>query len=220
MRQGDYLKTEVKVNVSAFRDRLLRALLAAPVIGGLAFGAASCASDRTREGRGSSYLIIMALEGSSGCEKSEEFTTVLRSDVLCGGIAEDNGRVTLRTALKNIGTIDSPTAPTTNNLITITRHRVVFRRADGRNQPGVDVPYPFDGGATITVGPAPVEAVFSLVRVQAKLEAPLKALVGLGGAIAIATLADVTFYGHDQAGNEVTVTGTISVNFADWADPE
>lgn len=221
MRQGDYLKTEVKVNVSAFRDRLLRALLAVPVFGGLALGASSCASDTIREGRGGSYLIIMALEGSSGCEKSEEFTTVLRSDVLCKGIAEDNGRVTLRTALKDIGGGDRmPTAPTTNNLITVTRFRVVYRRADGRNQPGVDVPYPFDGGATVTVGPAPVEAVFSLVRVQAKLEAPLKALSGLGGSIAIATLADVTFYGHDQAGNEATVTGTISVNFADWADPQ
>jgi hypothetical protein len=208
------------VNVSVFSDRLVRGLLAAPVLGSLAFGAASCASDTTREGRGGSYLIINALEGASGCEDSEEFSTVLRSDVNCGGIAEDNGRVTLRLGLKDIGPVGSPTQPTTNNLVTVNRFRIVYRRADGRNQPGQDVPYPYDGGMTVTVGAAPVEAIFSLVRVQAKLEAPLLALTGHGGALAIATLADVTFYGRDQAGNEVNVTGTISVNFADWADPE
>jgi hypothetical protein len=57
------------------------------------------------------------------------------------------------------------------------------------------------------------------VRAQAKLEAPLKALRNGGGAIAISTIADVTFYGTDQNGNTVSVTGSISVNFADWGDP-
>jgi hypothetical protein len=60
---------------------------------------------------------------------------------------------------------------------------------------------------------------FSLVRAQAKLEAPLMNLRGLGGSVVISTLADVTFYGHDQAGRETSVTGQISVNFADWGDP-
>ena len=44
-------------------------------------------------------------------------------------------------------------------------------------------------------------------------------MAGGGGAIAIMTIADVTFYGRDQAGNDVSVTGSITVNFADWADP-
>ena len=30
----------------------------------------------------------------------------------------------------------------------------------------------------------------------------------------------MTFYGHDQTGREVAVTGTIGVNFANWGDPE
>ena len=64
-----------------------------------------------------------------------------------------------------------------------------------------------------------VTVPFNLVRVQAKLEAPLKGLTGLGAAVVISTLADVTFYGRDQTGREVSVTGTIGVNFADWADP-
>ncbi len=40
---------------------------------------------------------------------------------------------------------DSPTAPTTANFITVDRYHVTFIRSDGRNKPGVDVPYPFDG---------------------------------------------------------------------------
>ena len=35
----------------------------------------------------------------------------------------------------------------------------------------------------------------------------------------ISTIAEVTFYGRDQAGNEVSVTGSISVNFSDFGDP-
>ena len=34
------------------------------------------------------------------------------------------------------------------------------------------------------------------------------------------TIAEVTFYGRDQTGAELNATGTITVNFADWADPE
>jgi len=36
----------------------------------------------------------------------------------------------------------------------------------------------------------------------------------------ISTIAEVTFYGRDQAGNEVTANASLSVNFADFADPE
>ena len=35
----------------------------------------------------------------------------------------------------------------------------------------------------------------------------------------IATIAEVTFYGHDQAGNDLSATGTIGVNFGNFADP-
>ena len=56
---------------------------------------------------------------------------------------------------------------------------------------------------------------------RAAAQAGMKvALSGLGGAVAISTIADVTFYGRDQVGNEVSVMGSISVNFADWADEE
>ena len=64
-----------------------------------------------------------------------------------------------------------------------------------------------------------VSAGLTLVRLQAKSEAPLKALIGGNGAFAISTIAEITFYGQDQAGREVSVTAKISVTFADWGDP-
>jgi len=191
---------------------------------GLAFGivalaAASGCSSTVRTGQSPAYLVLQRLEGSSGAETSGTFQSVLRSDVRSkGSVFEDNGRVTLSIALKDV---TNPSGPTTNNLITLNRYRVEYRRTDGRNTPGVDVPYAFEGALGMTVGEQNVQAVFSLVRIQAKLEAPLVTLVGNnGGALVISTIADVTFFGKDQTGREVTVTGSMSVNFADWADPE
>ncbi len=102
----------------------------------------------------------------------------------------------------------------------MTRYHVEYTRSDGHNVQGVDVPYAFDGAATGTISDAGgTTFAFVLVRASAKLEAPLVALVGGGGQKLISTIATVTFYGQDQAGNQASVSGTISINFADWADP-
>ena len=66
------------------------------------------------------------------------------------------------------GGVNSPTTPTTANYITVTQYHVQFVRSDGRNTPGVDVPYAFDGGVTLTVGPTKWPARFTLVRNIAK----------------------------------------------------
>jgi hypothetical protein len=185
----------------------------------LALAAISACGQMNSTGRASSYLLIDLLQAASGA-KPDTFSTTLQSDVLTkGSIYEDPGKVTLRIALKDPGTAASPNAPTTTNWVTVTRSHVSFRRSDGRNTQGVDVPYAFDGAATGTFDSAGGSLVFVLVRAQAKLESPLAELRGSGGDIIISTLADVTFYGQDQNGNQVAVTGTISVNFADWADP-
>jgi hypothetical protein len=193
---------------------------------------AACTTQQLDSGVSPSFLIISSLRAASGATPTE-FTSVLPSDVitfvrqnidgedvLVATVFEDTMEVTFDLALKDPGTPDSPTQPTSANFITVTRYRVEFVRADGRNTPGVDVPYPFDGAATLTVsGPAAV-SVMPLVRHQAKLEAPLAALAGGGGSVAISAIARVTFYGADQAGRQVSVTGQIGVNFADWGDPE
>lgn len=187
---------------------------------------AGCAA-AGRPGEASSYLIVDSLVAASGAEP-DAFGGTLGSDVLTlversvGGVQvrvptvfEDLGQVRFRLAMKDPTVVAYPV-----NAITVNRYRVVFRRADGRNTPGVDVPFGFDGAMTATVAPDGTIASFTLVRIQAKGEAPLLALVGGGGAMAISTLAEVTFYGKDQAGRDVVATASISVNFADWGDPE
>jgi hypothetical protein len=108
-------------------------------------------------------------------------------------------------------------APSANNVVTLNRYHVAYRRADGRNTPGVDVPYPFDGAITLSVaGGGAATGTFEIVRHVAKLETPLVQLQSNG--TVISTLADVTFYGTDRVGNDVNVTGSIQINFGNFAD--
>ena len=197
----------------------------------VALASASC-GDVARQGRAPAYLVIDNLMAAPGAEPDKLMHT-LDSDVVTNvkvsqgedtffapTIYEDGGELEAHIAMKDVGAETSPTEPSDNNLITLTRYHVRYIRADGRNTPGVDVPYAFDGAATGTFGPSTTTLSFVLVRAQAKSEAPLLAMRGLGGAQIISTIAEVTFYGKDQAGNQVTVTGQISVNFADWGDPD
>jgi len=185
----------------------------------------------TRNDSASSYLIVDSFLAASGV-KPDTFGGTLASDVLTyvkkdvGGVQvlvptvfEDSAQVTLRLGMKDPGTATTPTSPSSANYITLTQYHVNFLRSDGRNTPGVDVPYPFDGAVTVTVGASTAVAAMTLVRLQAKSESPLKALAGGNGSFAISTVAEVTFYGRDQAGREVSVVARISVNFADWGDP-
>jgi len=197
--------------------RIQQATVAAGAMAVL-LGAASC-GDVARQGRSPAMLVIDALTAASGAS-SGQFSGFLLSDVITKGtINDDLGKVTLRLALKDLGSPADEATPTTINQITITRYHVMFHRADGRNTQGVDVPYAFDGAVTATVVPNPLDVTFELVRHSAKTEAPLRALQNQGGSIEIATIADVTFYGRDLAGNEVSATGSITVDFADFADP-
>jgi hypothetical protein len=197
---------------------MIRKILVLLTVAAAAGGAPGCSS-HVREGQSPAYATIDSLLAASG--QDQTFQNTLASDVETkGAVYEDLGKVSMSLQLKDIGPAASPTAPTSNNFITYTRYHVQYRRSDGRNTQGVDVPYAFDGAATATVNDSPTTFTFVLVRLQAKLEQPLVTLVGHGGAEIISTIADVTFYGTDQAGNAVQTTGSISVNFADFADPQ
>ena len=161
---------------------------------------ASC-GDVVRSSRAPVFLTVAAINPST-----------LSSDVInsSGIVFNDQATATLTAAMKNV-TVD----PTTNNQVTITRYRVVYRRADGRNTPGVDVPYAFDGGATILVIPGSSAAVsFEAVRHDAKAESPLVELITTRKVIN--AIADVTFFGQDQVGNDVSATGSFFVDFGNF----
>jgi hypothetical protein len=200
--------------------RLLFHRAAMVLLAGTLAAVSSGCGEVARTGRAPAFLIISELEASQG--ESDEFSGFLLSDVVTnGGVINDNGRANFRLALKNPGSATSPLGPSTLNEITLTRYRVRYVRADGRSTPGVDVPHDFDGGLTVTVGAqAGGEATFVLVRHQAKREPPLRNMWDGGGARFLNVIAEITFYGHDQAGNDVVATGNISINFADYADPE
>ena len=192
--------------------RVAKGVLAATICG---LSITSCA-DLARTGRGPAYLIMERVEGASGgATSSSTFTASLESDVLVGGLAyRDIGRASIRAEMKNSL---STTAPTAISAITINRYRVRYRRTDGQNREGIDVPYGFDGGTTVTIAAGSSGTVqFDLVRAQSKLEAPLRNLASGGGLLILSTIAEVTFYGSDQAGNEVSISGTIDVRFADF----
>lgn len=198
----------------------------------IGWGSASGCAAAGRDGKASAFLMVNSVTAASGARPST-FAGSLPSDVQTyvkvdvGGkevrvptVFEDLAQLTLSLAMKNPGTVTEPTSPSPINFVTVRGYRVTFSRSDGRNTPGLDVPYPFDGALTVTVGDAPVTTTLVLVRVQAKQEAPLRALIGGGGAITISTMADIVLFGTDQAGRNVSVTARISVNFADWGDPE
>ncbi len=197
----------------------------------VAVAASVSCGDVSRTGRSPAYLVINSLQARRGAATAGPLTGTLLSDVLtmvtkpapcsesnpCPTIFNDAGEVELRLALRDIGTTANPTTPTQNNEVTITRYRVVYRRADGRNVPGRDVPYPFDGAATGTVpASGTIKVAFELVRHISKEEAPLVQLVD--SPVIISTIADVTFFGQDQVGNEVSVTGSILIDFGNFGD--
>ena len=178
------------------------------------------------QGPSSSVVRITLLEAASGA-KPGEFSGTLRSDVVTmvkrnnvdvPTIFDDGGRVTMALSLKDPGASGVSSSASSLNSVTFTHYRVVYRRTDGRNVEGVDVPYAFDSGLTFSVPPdGTVQVGFEIVRHSAKEDAPLLSLQVTGGIIN--TVADVTFYGKDQAGKSVAVTGSIGINFGDFGDP-
>lgn len=195
-------------------------------------GLGSACGDLARQGHSPAQVIIHSLVAASGADP-DELGGTLRSDVVtlrtspepcaatnpCPTIFNDLGEVTMSILLKDPGVPAAPSSPSALNQITFTRYRVVYRRTDGRNTPGVDVPHPIDSGLTFTVpNQGQVTAGFDIVRHSAKMEAPLAALAS--NPTIISTVADVSFFGRDVAGNDVSATGSIGISFGNFGDPQ
>ena len=176
---------------------------------------ASC-GDVIRSSRSPVMLVVNSVTGgaTTAGTYSSDVLTMRTTPAPCSAaspcptILNDAGVASLAVIMKDV-TI----SPTTNNDVTITGYRVEYRRADGRNTPGVDVPFPFDGAVTGTVPAGGSGSVgFELVRHAAKLEAPLVQLVI--NLEVINVIAEVTFFGHDRVGNELSASGNIFIAFA------
>lgn len=194
----------------------------------LVASATSC-GNVVRSSRSPVILVVNSLAATRGTATTGGTPTAsLASDVVtfvtsggsctatnpCPTVFSDSGTMTLSLAAKDI---NNPEGLTSNNQVTINRIHVSYRRTDGRNTEGVDVPFSYDTAATATIpvqGTASVS--FIIVRIQAKLETPLIQLGNNGQLISV--IADVTAYGADIVGNQVSATGSIGITFGNFGD--
>ena len=195
----------------------------------------SC-GDVARQGSSPVYLVIDTLTGIKGGVTQGSGTTNLISDVVtnvstplpctqtnpCPTIFNDMGSVTLRAPLKDIGAT-APLSPTSNNEVTLSRYHVDYIRADGRNTPGVDVPYAFDGAVTgdgAGLGGTATHRLRDWCGSAAKVEAAAGAARGDQSAIIIDVMArrDV-LREADRVGNDATGDGNrFGIEFGNFGD--
>jgi len=143
--------------------------------------------------------------------------TVLNSDVsVDGSIFNDNATLTVENIPKNQ---NPDTIFGRINDVVLERYEVRYVRSDGRDQEGVDVPFRITGpmAALVPVN-GDVTVPITVVRHQAKSEAPLANLRNGGGSFGITTSARITIHGRTVSGKVVTTTGALQITFADFAD--
>jgi hypothetical protein len=176
---------------------------AAAAVAALAMG--GCAADYV-EGDTSSILLLI--------ENIADGTPQL-SDVRGTGGAIVNCQVEMTVSARPKNPI-STVGPSED--VRLNRYTVTYRRADGRSQEGIDVPFAISGNTTAFVesgGTSTTTLAVDLVRHQAKLEAPLMNITGLQ---VVTMYADISIFGRTISGKNVTSSGSIQVTFADFAD--
>jgi hypothetical protein len=146
----------------------------------------------------------------------------LFSDVLeGGGIDNDDVLVTVNLFRKN-NTAGLQTSPVEH--VYLERYEVNFRRSDGHNVEGVDVPFrvtgPLGNVRFHTAGGNEVENVVSItvVRHQAKNEPPLRNMRNSGNQDIFTTIAEITIHGRTVQGGVLECRGSFQVTFADFED--
>jgi len=150
----------------------------------------------------------------------------LLSDVSADGVVTaDIVTVSLANRAKN----RAVTVPQIPMAILFERYEVTYTRSDGRNVQGVDVPFnisgPLNGAIDVAESGESVDVAVEVVRIQQKLEPPLRNLRGAGAnptapggsAIALTVVAQVTVYGRTTVGQVVSATASMQIDFADFA---
>jgi uncharacterized protein YuzE len=197
------------MNLSIIRSNIMRASLLLA-----ALTSTGCTANYATDSGASVQLFIVSINGGNA----------INSDVLTDGAVTSNA-VTVAVALryKNQNGLTVPSVP---NAVFLERYEIRYRRSDGRGVEGQDVPYTISGNMTVAVDVQDQSTTLvgiEIVRAQAKLEPPLRNLRGvvtdvLGGAQIITMFAEITIHARTVSGKAVTATGTLQVNFADFAD--
>ncbi|MCX6575880.1 MAG: hypothetical protein NTV82_05740 [Candidatus Aminicenantes bacterium] len=161
---------------------------------------------------------ILVVENITGKDMSGTDAGFLQSDVVKkdNSIAADTAKATLSARFMD----PAPILGTSQySDIMVTRYVVSFSRTDGRNRPGADVPFPFEGSLSTLVRVDSTASVnFVIVREAAKLEAPLVNLRDSAYGDILNMTAKIEFYGHDLTDKAVKGTGYLTVYFANYVD--
>lgn len=174
-----------------------------------------CSAGYTTDNNSTVLLLVAAVNGG----------VPLRSDVVTAGAVVSNSvemAIAIRFKNPNISTV-----PQIPSAVIVERYEVTYRRSDGRGVQGQDVPFSISGNVTAafdvkTSGTDPL--VIEVVRAQAKLEPPLRNLRGatsaggFGGALVVTMFADVVVHGRTISGQPVSGSGSLQIDFADYAD--
>ena len=175
-----------------------------------ALGLAGCTADYAKVGNAPVQLIIAAISPNP-----------MSSEILLGGgICPDFATLAVANRSKN----PNVTVPQVPQAIIVNRYEVSYYRSDGRAQQGVDVPYSISGALTASFDAKTSgtdEVTIEVVRRQAKLEPPLIQLRSDGGggqALIVTMFAKITLYGQTIAGQSVSASANLQIDFADYID--
>jgi hypothetical protein len=184
------------------------------MVAGLALAFSGCTADFATQNSADVLLIVAAVNAGAP----------LRSDVVGSGDTVASDTVDVDVAIRNKNTNAGVPVPNYLQAVIIERYEVRYYRSDGRSTQGVDVPYTISGNVTTAIDVAtsgtasvPVE----VVRAQAKLEPPLRNLRGVssdpgGSALILTCFAEITLHGKTVAGDAVSGSGRLQIDFADW----
>lgn len=163
-------------------------------------------------GTDSTPLLSDTCDNDNTLPQDPEFCTVVN----------DNATITFRNDFLQIGPgSGANSGPTFINDIVVTRYRVDYFRPNGRNTPGVDVPWGIDGTMNVTVpADGSGEGSIVIVRHNAKREVPLAELdLGPGEDILVAN-AQIQCFGQDLSGRVVSATGYLEIHFANYGESQ
>jgi hypothetical protein len=178
-----------------------------------ALSSVSCTPDWATDNNTPYILEIASINGGSP----------LKSDVLTNGsIVNDDVLVTVNLFRKN-NNPQQAVGPVEH--VYLERYEINYRRSDGHNVQGVDVPYSISGPlgnvrfhTASSNGEIENTISITVVRHQAKAEPPLRNMEGGGNQNIITTIAEFTIHGRTVQGGVMEARGSLQVTFADFAD--
>jgi hypothetical protein len=178
--------------------------------------------------RSASLLTVSNVVGEPG-SKGETPGTPLLSDVCDNpdgtpqdpdtcSVFNDNALVTFDNDFLQVGPGTGQGTSYLNDIL-VTQYRVDYVRSNGRNTPGVDVPFGIDGTMDIRVGVnSSADATILVVRHTAKVEPPLSEITTGEGEKVITANAQLRFFGHDIAGRSISATGFLEIHWANYGE--